>query len=578
MLIHNLVDVAYTKILKENRRLGDELRSLPSYNIRILANIVTRQLNEVLEFALRSHGINAQVTSGEYDNILQESEDLDGNDGVVVFWEAANFREGLHYKIDLASEKEREDIADQFEAELQLLMDNLVNVPVAILNRFSSMPFSLQHSFHSGLEKLCRRLNRYMDEHVSDRIIINDTSSIVTYWDSFDLRLYYLSKTLHTIDFHKSYCHQVLPTFLSATGKSKKVIVLDCDNTLWRGVLGEDGMSGIDMSCQSPRGRVFSEAQAIVKALAKNGIIVALCSKNNPEDIEEVISSHPDMVLCKDDITLTKANWDNKASNIRAIAVDLNIGLDSMVFIDDSSFEIEQVRGLLPEVAVYQVPDDRSKYPSLLRDVSRLFYNPSVTVEDRNRFQLYRQEARRKVSASKFTDVNDFLDSLQLSLYWLSVKHVHLSRLSQLTQRTNQFNLTTRRYSERQLLEFIDSEKWLVFAFSCSDRFGDNGIVGMAIVEVIQSRARIDTYLMSCRVIGRKLEVAFLGCVLRRLQTAGIEMVSAEYILSKKNSQVKSFFADMGFSRVNRRADSVLYELELREFVPEAVSFIEIKH
>ncbi|MHC4351196.1 MAG: HAD-IIIC family phosphatase [Planctomycetota bacterium] len=325
-----------------------------------------------------------------------------------------------------------------------------------------------------------------------------------------------------------------------------KCIVLDCDNTLWGGIIGEDGMAGIALGPEYP-GNCFVTFQRRLLDMLNRGCLLAICSKNNPHDVRQVIREHPSMVLREENFAAILANWDPKPNNLSLLAEELSLGLDSFLFVDDSPHECRMVRNVLPEIRVVQVPEQPLEVPFCLDHLQELEIL-SLTDEDRQRFRMYVQNRRRKELAVTCGDLSDYLNSLKMKMR-ISVNDVeHVSRLSQMTQKTNQFNLTTKRYSEKDIRSFIDDDNWTVAHFSLSDIFGDNGIVGLMLASNITSdTVLIDTFLMSCRVIGRRAEEAFLYRMLRCFRELNKLKVKASYIPTSKNNLVEDFWAKQDF-------------------------------
>lgn len=333
-------------------------------------------------------------------------------------------------------------------------------------------------------------------------------------------------------------------------GIRKKCLVLDLDNTLWSGVLGEDGISGIKMSGDYP-GNAFQYFQEGLVELAKSGVILAICSKNNEPDVKELWDKNPFLKLRPEHIAAYRINWNNKADNIRELAAELNIGLDSMVFADDNPTERELVRQELPMVAV---PDFPKKPYGLMEFyaelVSKYFRTYALTNEDRNKTEQYRSNARRASEQSNFSDLNSFIDSLDIKIDIVAADEFNIPRIAQMSQKTNQFNLTTRRYTEADINSFVASGAD-VMCISVRDRFGDNGITGEIIITRDGSTADIDTLLLSCRILGKRIETAFLQSVLDRLFKEGVNEVTATYVPTQKNAQVADFYDRHGFAVVS---------------------------
>lgn len=366
----------------------------------------------------------------------------------------------------------------------------------------------------------------------------------------FDRRLWYSARFPFSPQAAREVARRVVNVGAVIKLPKAKVIVLDADNTLWGGVIGEDGMGGIALGPDYP-GNLYVEFQRRLLDYQQRGFILALCSKNNPADLDQVLKEHPHQVLRDEHFAAKRVNWLPKPDNLVALAEELNLGLDSFVFIDDSDHECAVVRHALPQVEVVQTPAKPLHLPGCLENVARLEVL-TLTAEDLAKTDLYAQERRRRELkdnvAGTGADLGAYLASLEMRMRVGFDDATHLGRLSQLTQKTNQFNLTTRRYDERQMQEFVRSDAWLVAHFSLADVFGDSGIVGLALLRLMTSgKAELDTFLMSCRVIGRAAESAFLHAVLRRLAERGVREVLAEYVPTPKNVLVENFLPEHGF-------------------------------
>ncbi len=330
-----------------------------------------------------------------------------------------------------------------------------------------------------------------------------------------------------------------------------KVLVLDADNTLWGGVIGEDGIDGIALGPEYP-GNAYLDFQHRLLAFQQRGLVLAICSKNNAADVDQVLREHPHQILQEGHFAARRVNWLPKSDNLRALAEELNLGLESFIFVDDSDHECAAVRHALPQVQVVQVPARAVDVPGCLDRVARLEVL-SLTAEDRAKTELYAQERlRRELNEDIGREgggQGDYLSRLQMKMRVGVDPLAHLTRLTQLTQKTNQFNLTTRRYDEQQMRRFIEDRDTRVLDFSLADVFGDSGIVGLAIWRRVSGqRAELDTFLMSCRVIGRRAESAFLAAGLRLLAEAGVAEVVADFLPTAKNDPVREFLPTHGFA------------------------------
>jgi FkbH-like protein len=360
-------------------------------------------------------------------------------------------------------------------------------------------------------------------------------------------------------------------------GQSAKCLVLDLDNTLWGGVIGDDGLPGIVLGQGSGEGEAFLAFQDYARELSRRGIILAVCSKNDEQNAWEPFDQHPEILLKRNDIACFQANWNDKASNIRIIAEKLNIGLDSLVFVDDNPFERSLVRQELPMVAVPEFPEDPARLPQLLADAG-YFEAVTVTEEDRERTQLYQVNMARESFKSTATDLDSYLRGLEMQLLWRPFDQVGLQRTLQLINKTNQFNLTTRRYTEDGVSQIIDDARSFGLQLRLLDRFGDNGIISIIIGRMHEPEVvTLDTWLMSCRVLGRQVERASLDLVVQEATRLGAKKLIGEYLPTKKNGMVKDHYQNLGFDVTERHPDgaSVAF-LDLATYVP-AQTCLEIK-
>lgn len=346
----------------------------------------------------------------------------------------------------------------------------------------------------------------------------------------------------------------------------KKCLVLDCDNTLWGGIIGEDGLSGIDLG-QSTLGKVFSDFQRLIKFLYDSGVIITLCSKNNELDVWEVFERHPEMILTKDMIAAYEINWNNKADNIVKIKNKLNIGLDAIVFVDDSPFERNLVQKILPDVSVVNFfTNEWTMYSELRSQLVDFFSLKTLTNEDKSKTIQYHQKLKRDQFESNFNSIDDYIASLAMKLKISMIDEFSISRASQMTQKTNQFNLTTKRYTESDILALQKSGAD-IHVMSVSDRFGDSGITGLIMLNGLNNPSasilEIDTLLLSCRVLGRGIENEFVKSILNFYFEKGITEIKATYVKSNKNQQTSTFYNAMGFKETSKTDLQIDYSIKL---------------
>ncbi len=576
----DMKELKYSEILKQNSLL-EKNQCGEKYEIALVSNIVIAQLKEIFEYSLRSSGVNASVSLGDYDNIVQDSLKYKNADLIVVFWEAANIIDGLQYKAETMGPEDTKKILAKTKEEIDYVLENLMHSSMVIINRFSSLAFNHHATLPGNFDHICAELNAYLADRIKPNMFVLDVDRVcakISIEKSIDLRYYYSSKVFYTVDFYKEYVNHAGPLVLSANGKAKKALIFDCDNTLWKGILGEDGIEGIKMSGKHPDGVMFEEVQYLALCLSKQGVLIGICSKNNQEDVDEVINNHPDMMIRDENIAIKKINWQDKVANLTSISKELNIGLDSLVFVDDSAFEANYIRESLPQVTVLQVPQKIHDYPAMIRESRRLFLNISRSKEDGKKIEMYKQQEVREKEKRHFATLQEYLKSLGLTVAIHINDAALIPRMAQLTQKTNQFNLTTKRYTETAIRNFVDSATDVVFSFQVNDKYGDYGVVGLAIVSVGSGRekAEIDSFLMSCRVIGRNVELAFFDFLISHLKKLEIHELSARYIKSPKNQQVAQFYESVGFKVTNTSEGEKNYLLNMGAYKPNAFDYIGI--
>jgi FkbH-like protein len=364
-------------------------------------------------------------------------------------------------------------------------------------------------------------------------------------WD--DPRHWHASKLPFSPDFTPVYADVIARIVGALKGKARKVLVLDLDNTLWGGVIGDDGLDGIALGQGSATGEAFLAIQAFALDLRQRGIVLAVCSKNEDATARAPFREHPEMALKEDHIAVFQANWTDKAANLRRIAETLNLGLDSLVFLDDNPAEREQVRRELPMVAVPELPDDPAYYPRYLA-AAGYFEAVAFSAEDRARAELYQTNAARAELMSSSSDMESYLRSLDMHCRIGPVSSVNRARVAQLINKSNQYNLTTRRYTEAEVADMETRPDKLMLQARLEDRFGDNGIISIVIVDTKGREWDIDTWLMSCRVLGRRVENAVLKTIAGYARSRGAIALTGSYIPSAKNQMVKDHYQKLSFT------------------------------
>lgn len=392
---------------------------------------------------------------------------------------------------------------------------------------------------------------------------VQDIASRIGKKRFYDWNMYYHSSLPFSSEGLVEIGKEIARVMFAAYGKTKKCIVLDLDNTLWGGVVGEEGPDRVIVGPTGP-GRAYYDFQLQLKHLSSKGIVLAMASKNNPEDVKEAfLKRKDDMPLALEDFVITKIGWGLKPQSIQEIAQELDIGLDSMVFLDDSPVERELMRERVPEVYTPELPEGAGEYAAFLQEL-HVFEKNIYSQEDLKKVRIYQDQGKRASLKQESASLEDFWRTLDMRLTIFVNEKMQIPRLAQMTQKTNQFNLTTKKYSEADITRRMEDPKWQVFSWSVQDKFGDNGVVGLLIVKIQDKKASIDMFLQSCRVIGRTIEQAVISKVALYLQEQGVTLITGEYIPTAKNAVVKDLYPHLGFTK---QAENV-YALNIEGALP----------
>lgn len=483
---------------------------------------------------------------------------------VLGLVQAASSREEAEEKVERAF-RQLQQIAENLRPHISsaIFVQTLVPPLEPLFGSFDRVevgsPFAM-------IELLNRRI---ADWAAGGSVVLVDIARLATtvgleIWD--DPRHWHASKISFSPSHLPVYGDVVARALAATRGLSRKCLVLDLDNTLWGGVIGDDGLSGILLGQGSASGEAFLAVQKMALELRARGVVLAVCSKNEEDNARLPFREHPDMLLREDHIAVFQANWTDKASNLKAIAAALNIGVDALVFLDDNPAERMQVRRELPLVGVPELPDDPALYPRALA-AAGYFEAVGFSKEDRERANYYQANAQRAAALDASGDIGAYLASLDMVCTIGLVDEVARPRVAQLINKSNQFNLTTRRYSESELAAAIEDPSRHVVQVRLVDRFGDNGIIGVLIADKKGSVWEIDTWLMSCRVLGRRVEEACLAHLAQTARRAGAKELVGKYIPSPKNGMVADHYEKLGFSPADRVGDAALWRLSLDDFI-----------
>jgi len=574
-------NLKYTEILKLNKALEGNIQSKP-YEIGILSNVTVNSLKEILEYLCRINRLEPKIEFGNFDNIAQDSASLKDKDLNIIIYDVLNIVDQVSEFFEDLEDEKYNSLINKLFTEIDIIFENLRNTASVIFSSFSSLYYNYNNTNFSRIEIFVKELNSYVEKKKTSNVSIINIDKIfalVGFNQSIDYRFYHSSKAPYTFAFLKNYVSAIEPVILRNSGKLKKAIIFDCDNTLWKGVIGEDGIDGIDMSPTSNLGKFYHLVQRIAVFLSKRGVIIGICSKNNENDVLEVFRNHRDIILKEEHIVIKKVNWDDKASNIREIASDLNVGLDSMIFVDDSNFEINLINEKVPEILTIQVPIVLSDYPDILLRNIYTYFNLVLNSDDARKTEMYKQQFERENNKITFNSIEDYLASLEIELTVVKNDKSYIPRIAQLTQKTNQFNLTTHRYTESQVEYFTSDNKHVVYAMFVKDKFGDNGLTGVCIVKEDENNSKnviLDSFLMSCRIIGRNIEFVFIGYIIKELANKGYKTLGADYIQSSKNGLVENFYDKVGFNYIGNTNGTKKYELKIESFEIKNIDYIKL--
>jgi FkbH-like protein len=437
-----------------------------------------------------------------------------------------------------------------------ILVANLVRDLPALDAFDASQPDGFVHAIAAANLRLAEGLAALPDAHVFDYAALVHDFGAARF---IDARLYALARVAVAPEAQAWLARRLARAVAAVTRPAKKCLVVDLDHTLWHGVLGDDGLAGIKLGDDHP-GSAYKAFQRALRAYRDRGMLIAIASKNDELVVREALDAHPEMLLRTADFAAIQAHWEPKSESLRRIATQLNIGLDSLVFLDDNPVERAEVRARCPEVLVVDLPTDPLGYVAALAEVPFLD-RPRVLAEDRRRAAMVTEDAGRDHAAAQAESVEDFLAGLKMVATVGRVDEASLDRVTQLIHKTNQFNLTTRRHALADVRHMAASPGGCVAWLRLADRFGDLGLVAVGIVMVEADTARIDTFLMSCRVMNRGVETAFLAHLLDEARALGARRFVAEHLATAKNGLVKDFYRDQGFAVVERDDGRTLYEL-----------------
>jgi len=524
--------------------------------VKEVLNVKCRILGLYPLFYIAPYGQYAQVILNENSALYEFKPDI------TIVWINVDtvFSENFYLPYRLSSKNRKKLVEDCFKNITLLLKKISEGTDSKVILHNFQMPISssmgiLENKQEYGLVESINNLNNKLIKNyqTDNQVFIFDFEGFTSRYGKenvTDLKLRFSADMRLKPDFIPKLCDEYLGYIKPIKSLNKKCLVLDLDNTLWGGVVGEDGFEGIKLGPKSP-GNAFVEFQKVILSLYERGIILAINSKNNPDDALKVIKEHPYMVLKEKHFAAIKINWNDKASNMAEIANELNINLDSLVFIDDDRTNRALVREMLPQVLTLEIPDDPALYAQTLQKLND-FNILQLTEEDIKRGEMYAQQRKRTEFQKISLDLKDFLKNLNLKVTLSKADKFNIPRISQLTQKTNQFNMTTKRYLEEDITKFSENKNSLIFSAQVEDRFGDYGLTGAVIIRKDKETWVIDTFLLSCRVLGKEVEKAILAFVIEQARKDGVKRLVGEFISTKKNTPAKDFYKDNKFKLANK--------------------------
>lgn len=554
-----------------------------SYRLAILGNSSTQHLAIAIKGYAQIIGLDINVFDADYDQI--DIQLLDNNSETFSFNPDSILinltPERIYEDYQSLSEMERTSFADSYIEKIvnywELIRNNSKSLIIqSTITEYDDGVFgSYGGKVRSSFLYQIRKLNYLIGDRAADNkdVFIVDYCNIqnnVGRDKLVDPKMLYMAKMSVALDILPKYAKRVVDVIAALKGQVKKCVICDLDNTLWGGIIGEDGLSGIKIG-NLGSGHAYEDLQIWLKQLKQRGILLAVCSKNDDHIAKEPFEKLEEMVLKLDDFAIFVANWDNKVDNIRYIQSTLNIGFDSMVFLDDNPFERNLVRENISEVCVPELPDDPAKYLSYLQSLN-LFETASYSVEDANRTTQYQVEAKRNELKLKATSYEDYLKELDMECEWNYFDSQNAPRIAQLTQRSNQFNLRTVRYTEAEILDIINDPKKVGLYFKLKDKYGDYGLISVIILNIDNNLGFIDTWLMSCRVLKRGVEQFVLNKMIQVSKKNGVNVLQGEYLETKKNHMVSNLYDDLQFDKIEENR----WELDLNTYAEKNVNIREV--
>lgn len=573
------------KDLKKNIKIDHS--DLPSIKMALVGDTATQFLATALKGMGVERGLNIILFEAEYNQVERQfmdptSELFEFDADIIVMFQSTH-KLGEHHSL-LPVERQASLADDRLTFITSICGNqNLSNKKIIYFNypEIEDTVFgSYANKVISSLSYQVRKLNFELMSLAQQfpNLFICDIAGLQNKLGRdmmFATNVYVSTEMVLSVDALPYVASRVMDIVCAIKGQFKKCLILDLDNTVWGGVVGDDGLEGIQLGHGLGIGKAFTEFQMWVKKLKQRGIIICVASKNNEEIAKEPFEKHPDMILKLDDIAVFQANWETKVDNIRTIQSILNIGFDSMVFLDDNPFERNIVRENIPGITVPELPEDPGDYLEYLYSLN-LFETANYSNADKDRTKQYQVEAKRVSLSRTFTNEADFLKSLNMISTVSGFTKFNTPRVAQLSQRSNQFNLRTIRYTEADITAMADNPDVIDLSFTLEDKFGDNGLIAVIIMKKWDEESLfVDTWFMSCRVLKRGMENFTLNTMVERAKVAGYKKIIGEYLPTPKNKMVENHYSSLGFSKIEGKT-TAQYVLDLDKYMSKEC-YIEAK-
>ena len=559
----------------------------PALRVALLGDTATQLLALAIKGSAAERGLYLDLFEAEYNQVERQlldptSELYAFNADYIIIFQSTHKLAELHALLKPAQQEQVaadrigfiETVCSQSSLEGKRII--YFNYPEIDDSVFGSYAGQVVSSFTSQVRELNYRLMELSRRY--DNLFLCDLAALQNKLGRdkmFATNVYVSTEMVLSIDVLPYVASRVMDVIGALVGRVKKCVILDLDNTVWGGVIGDDGLEGIQLGHGLGIGKAFTEFQMWIKKLRERGIIVCVASKNTESIAKQPFEKHPDMILRLDDIAVFQANWETKVDNIRTIQSILNIGFDSMVFLDDNPFERNIVRENIPGITVPELPEDPADYLEYLYGLN-LFETASYSSADSDRTKQYQVEAQRVSLQRSFTNEGDFLKSLDMLATVESFTSFNTPRVAQLTQRSNQFNLRTVRYTEADITELANDPDIIDLSFSLEDKFGNNGLIAVVVMKKVDAKTLfVDTWLMSCRVLKRGMEYFTLNTMVEQAHNAGFKRIVGEFLPTAKNMMVEHHYEGLGFSKVDE-CGTAQYELNVDTYKPREC-YIKLK-